>query len=248
MAYNQVGKWFLRWDLSPLGYLRTAAHGHLDALHLSVWLDGKPLVIDPGTGAYYGDQRLRAHLASWQAHNGPVPSVAPPPHRLGPFLWAQHHSAPRFVDTTPEILQAEIHHPFGVARRLVRATENRVVVADSYHSHQVKNLRETAEFCVHWQFPPGWILEQTSERGFRVRTDGCEVLIEVSQAWSRISAVNPSRLSPGHPATGDLKGACSNRFRETRFGPYLELTGEGHKPCVFETTFLVSPVLPTGAV
>src|SRR4051812_24871741 len=32
--------WFLRWDVSPLGYLNTAAHGHLDALHLSLWYKG----------------------------------------------------------------------------------------------------------------------------------------------------------------------------------------------------------------
>lgn len=29
--------WMARWDLSPLGYLETAAHGHLDALHFSLW-------------------------------------------------------------------------------------------------------------------------------------------------------------------------------------------------------------------
>src|SRR4030095_12448341 len=30
IALNACGFWWLRWDLSPLGYLRTAAHGHLD--------------------------------------------------------------------------------------------------------------------------------------------------------------------------------------------------------------------------
>ena len=47
-----TGDWQLRWDLSPLGFLDPAAHGHLDALHVSLWLRGIALVIDPGTGAY----------------------------------------------------------------------------------------------------------------------------------------------------------------------------------------------------
>ena len=34
-----------------LGYLSTAAHGHLDALHLSIWYRGIAFVIDPSTGA-----------------------------------------------------------------------------------------------------------------------------------------------------------------------------------------------------
>ncbi len=245
IAYNQVGNWFLRWDLSSLGYLRTAAHGHLDALHLSVWLEGRPVVIDPGTGAYYGDPRLRAHLASWQAHNGPAPSSAPPPHRLGPFLWAQHHPTPRLVEKTLERIQAELHHPHGVTRRSVRVFENRIVVRDAY---DMITSGGDAGFCVHWQFPPQSLLDQTSARRFRLRIGRWEMFIEVSQGWSRISSINPSRSSPEHPAEGDLKGVCSSRFREARFGPYLELIAEGHKSCLFETSFLVSPALPTGPV
>src|SRR4030095_528012 len=48
----ESGFWWLRWDLSPLGYQATAAHGHLDALHLSIWFKGVGIVVDPGTGAY----------------------------------------------------------------------------------------------------------------------------------------------------------------------------------------------------
>src|SRR6185436_6214193 len=88
------GDWNLRWDLSPLGYLSTAAHGHLDALHLSLWYKEMALVIDPGTGAYYGDTRLRAHLASWIAHNGPRPVELDFPKRLGSFLWSDAHANP----------------------------------------------------------------------------------------------------------------------------------------------------------
>ena len=88
-------RWTLRWDVSPLGYLSTAAHGHQDALHLSLWLDGVAIVVDPGTGCYFVDPDLRTWLASALAHNGPAP-VRPEclPRRRGPFLWEGPHPRP----------------------------------------------------------------------------------------------------------------------------------------------------------
>src|SRR5690242_6765003 len=85
MALCESGFWFLRWDLSSLGYLKTAAHGHLDALHLSIWFKGVAIVIDPGTGAYYADRQLRNWLASGEAHNTPLPDDGLGLRRLGPF-------------------------------------------------------------------------------------------------------------------------------------------------------------------
>src|SRR5262249_43984751 len=46
VAVRQEGQWQLRMDASPLGYRKTAAHGHLDALHVSIWLRSVALVID----------------------------------------------------------------------------------------------------------------------------------------------------------------------------------------------------------
>src|SRR5439155_6472595 len=88
------GFWWMRWDLSPLGYLKTAAHGHLDALHVSVWFKGVAIIIDPGTGAYYANPKLRTWLAARAAHNAPCPIGEEYPKRLGPFLWAEHHRRP----------------------------------------------------------------------------------------------------------------------------------------------------------
>ena len=81
IAVRKSDGWKLRLDASPLGYLATAAHGHLDALHLSIWSGGRALIIDPGTGGYYGTPRLREHLTSWDAHNGPHFPNQPTPKR-----------------------------------------------------------------------------------------------------------------------------------------------------------------------
>ncbi len=238
IGFARVGDWFLRWDLSPLGYLKTAAHGHLDALHLSIWFDGKPVVIDPGTGAYYGDERLRSHLAGWGSHNGPVPRANPPPDRLGPFLWSRHHPTPRVTKVNLEGVQAELQHPSGVARRSIRAEAHRVVIEDAYEATQES---DPAEFSVRWQFPPGAVLDRGEGREFRVSIEGVDVVVKLSASWSEISCVNPSRGTPGHPSSGDLQGVCSSRFREARFGPFLHLSGVGVKSGIFETSFEIVP-------
>ena len=103
--------WTLRWDLSPLGYLSTAAHGHLDALHLSIWYRGVAFVIDPGTGAYYADAAVRARLASWEAHNGPHPGGASFPKRLGTFLWGEPHATPLVKEEPAGGLTGELTLP-----------------------------------------------------------------------------------------------------------------------------------------
>jgi len=100
-AVLRQDRWTLRWDGSSLGYLQTAAHGHLDAQHLSVWFGGVAIVVDPGTGCYYADQRLRSWLASRAAHNGPTPETTGGPLRLGPFLWSRRHDVP-FVDVSAD--------------------------------------------------------------------------------------------------------------------------------------------------
>jgi hypothetical protein len=95
-AVFESSDWFVRIDASPLGYLSMAPHGHLDALHLSVSYRGTPIIIDPGTGCYYADKKVRAYLAGWAAHNSLQPKYPVPdfPKRYGIFLWGSHHAIP----------------------------------------------------------------------------------------------------------------------------------------------------------
>jgi hypothetical protein len=98
LAVQDVNGWKVRVDGSPLGFGRLAAHGHLDALHVSLWDGGRALVIDPGTGTYFKNPEVRTRLASWELHNGPLPLMGRVrPHRAGPFLWTRHHPAPQLA-------------------------------------------------------------------------------------------------------------------------------------------------------
>jgi hypothetical protein len=100
LAVQEVNGWKARVDGSPLGFGRLAAHGHLDAMHVSLWEGEYALVVDPGTATYFAEPEVRTRLTSWELHNGPLPLIGRAhPYRAGPFLWANHHRAPRLTAT-----------------------------------------------------------------------------------------------------------------------------------------------------
>ena len=254
MAVCESGFWWLRWDLSPLGYLKTAAHGHLDALHLSIWFKGMALIIDPGTGAYYADKQVRVWLASRAAHNGPCPIGEEYPRRLGPFLWAEHHQRPQWKSglsveshwresMQSERLAGELPLPTGLLRRSVTRI-------DSGNGWQVDDEFAPAsalpgEFTVRWQFAPGSWVKRLDQRKFSLHRADTAITIEVGSNWTAVDLVEiePER-KPRATISSDLEGVVSPAFRTTAWAPCLKLTAGAHeKLSVFRTTFLASDLL-----
>jgi hypothetical protein len=56
-------------DCAPLGYLGIAAHGHADALAVTLDINGEPCLVDPGTYSYWCDARWRDYFRGTSAHN-----------------------------------------------------------------------------------------------------------------------------------------------------------------------------------
>lgn len=56
-------------DAGPLGYLSIAAHGHADALALTLSAGGNEFLIDPGTFAYQSHRTWRNYFRGTAAHN-----------------------------------------------------------------------------------------------------------------------------------------------------------------------------------
>jgi hypothetical protein len=221
-------EWFLRWDVSPLGYLQTAAHGHLDALHLSLWHRGKALVVDPGTGAYYGDPELRDYLASGKAHNGPCPISDQVSLRRGPFLWSDAHAKPT-VAQEGSGFRAELTSAHGkLTRSLLPLNGNTGwEINDGFATEHLDNA-----FTVLWQFAPGIKLEQTREREFEVSHTSAKLVLQVGQNWSGVEL----GLMPLD--TRAREGTVSPYFRKKDFGQFLKLGAPTHRPCAFQTRFL----------
>jgi hypothetical protein len=56
-------------DCGPLGYLGIAAHGHADALALTLSVGGEACLVDPGTYSYWQEHKWRDYFRGTSAHN-----------------------------------------------------------------------------------------------------------------------------------------------------------------------------------
>lgn len=163
MAVIERDGWKVRVDASPLGFGRLAAHGHCDALHVSIWDGQHALVIDPGTGGYFESKELRADLASWNAHNGPQPAGGfRTPRRAGTFLWAEPHARP-VPACGDDSLRITFNHEGVQLIRTVRIDRGLVMIEDSISSHEAIRAR--------WTFAPGQEVEK-SKNAISISRDG----------------------------------------------------------------------------
>jgi hypothetical protein len=95
-------------DVGPLGFLSIAAHGHADALSVTVALDGDDLIGDPGAASYYGHPEWRNVHRGTRVHptvevDGVDQSVM-----AGPFMWSRHAEVRvNAVDLAAGIVDAE---------------------------------------------------------------------------------------------------------------------------------------------
>ncbi len=143
------------FDTGRHGYLN-AGHAHADALSLTLALDGRSLLIDPGTLTYTMDPRLRDHLRSTASHNTITIDGQPQSVPSGPFHWRTRADA---------ALQASRHNPGfdwaegshdGYAplthRRAVMRTDAGWLVVDD-----ISGLgHHTVDAC--WHFDPQWMV------------------------------------------------------------------------------------------
>ena len=80
-------------DAGPLGYLSIAAHGHADALALTLSMGGRELLIDPGTYAYHTQKQWRDYFRGTLAHNTVRLDRLDQSVSGGNFLWSTHAEA-----------------------------------------------------------------------------------------------------------------------------------------------------------
>lgn len=123
-------------DHGPLGYLSIAAHGHADALALWLAIDGRPVLVDPGTYRYQAGGAWRTWFRSTQAHNTLTVQGASQSLAAGAFNWS-HKAAARLDSSTDEPWQVVASHDgyqrrFGVRhQRTVTLTEQGLTIHDA---------------------------------------------------------------------------------------------------------------------
>ena len=81
---------WVRCDHGPLGFLKTAAHGHADALSIEVRHGGIPVLVDPGTYRYHGHEAWRRYFRSTLGHNTLEVDGIDQCRAGGTFFWLDH--------------------------------------------------------------------------------------------------------------------------------------------------------------
>ena len=117
----------LTMDVGPLGYLSIAAHGHADALAVSLSVDGRELIADPGTASYYGHPAWRKVHRGTRVHATVSVDDEDQSVMAGPFMWTRHAQVrTHSVDPMHGIVDAE--HD-GYLRLAEPVTHRRCLVA-----------------------------------------------------------------------------------------------------------------------
>jgi hypothetical protein len=115
------GPQLVTFDHGPLGLGTLAAHGHADALSVTIGWDGDVLVADPGTLAYQEDAQARERCRSTPVHSTVHFGGRSQSEMLGPFLWGRRA---RVQGNACEWVSGERHE------RTVTAESGRVTVDD----------------------------------------------------------------------------------------------------------------------
>jgi hypothetical protein len=80
-------------DAGPVGYLSIAAHGHADALALTLSVGGREFLVDPGTYAYHTQKQWRDYFRGTGAHNTVVVDGENQSEIGGNFMWLRKAAA-----------------------------------------------------------------------------------------------------------------------------------------------------------
>lgn len=144
------GHCVLAFDHGPLGFGRLAAHGHADALSVQLYVDGEPVLIDPGTYVYNGNRTMRDLYRSTRAHNTVCVGGGDQSEALGPFLWGRKANVSGFVLDVRDgcVRMTAEHNGYAPARvrRTVEVYNSRFVITDEVDG------KVDAKACWHLPF------------------------------------------------------------------------------------------------
>lgn len=148
-------------DAGPLGYLGIAAHGHADALALTLSVAGKEFLIDPGTYSYHGARKWRDYFRGTAAHNTLRVDGLDQSTPGGRFMWLHKANVVcESFELTPKRERFVGYHdgyrrlPDGVLHRrevVFEKSTRRIMVNDTVDCagpHVVELLWHFAEDCV----------------------------------------------------------------------------------------------------
>ncbi len=102
---------FITLDHGPLGMGPLYNHGHADANSITLYKNGTPFLIDPGTYRYNGVPEQRAYFKGTRAHNTVCIDGRDQAQQLSGFIWAHPYNAGLDnLDHSPDKISIRTHH------------------------------------------------------------------------------------------------------------------------------------------
>jgi hypothetical protein len=158
----------VRVDCGPLGYLRIAAHGHADALAVTLAIGGHEILVDRGTFTYNARPTLRPAFRGTLMHNTVTVDGRDQSAPAGPFIWLRHARAhcESFSGSDEAAELTGVHDGYQSLADPVRhsrrvcwdAAGARLTVADRL------SAASAHEIAVAWHFSPACALQRAADQ------------------------------------------------------------------------------------
>jgi hypothetical protein len=197
-AILRQGSTRVQFDAGTLGYLSLAAHGHADALSVSVSLGDAELVVDPGTGSYFRRHEVRGAFRGTGFHATAQVDTSDQSSPGGPFLWWRHARS-RFTEIRLEDGVAAGEHdgyealadPVRHRRAVIALEEDRIVVYDRL------DASESHAVSLHWPLHPELVADICGPGELRAeRADGVGLELVVAASTDGSISVARGEESP----------------------------------------------------
>jgi hypothetical protein len=214
----------LIFDVGPHGYLN-GGHAHADALAITLAVDGRPLLIDPGTSTYTMTPLLRDRMRSSINHNTATVDGRPAAIPAGPFHWrsrangqlaaVRHNPAFDWAEGTLEGEDGRRQR-----RTMFRAPERGWLIVDEV----LGRGRHNAD--VHWHFDPSWMVQrETANRLRATHAEGGTVwIVHDGKNAILFNGDEESGLGWCAPVYGTLVPTWSARVSCTAVAPFFMAT------------------------
>jgi hypothetical protein len=218
-------------DAGPHGY-QNGGHAHADALSLTLSIDGRPLLIDPGTSTYTMDAALRDRMRSTASHNTVTLDGRSQSLPDGPFHWRSTVDA-RVVACriNPAFDVFEAAHdgylPARHRRTVVRTSNAGFLIVDAILDASQRHPAARHSAVARWHFDPAWQVT-ASDRRLRA-THGVGASVWMLCDGGDVTVVRGEDEGDGWcaPVYGQLVPASTARVNATAEAPFVLVTWIG---------------------
>jgi hypothetical protein len=172
-------------DCAELGFGAIAAHGHADALAVTVRAFGRDVLVDPGTYDYFTYPEWRTYLRSTRAHNTVEIDGRDQSAMLGPFMWGARAAA-KCLSWSPADDGGAVSAEHDGYHRLDDPVTHRRTVALAGRARTVTitdqlAMRESHVIRLHFHFAEGCTVLERDRDGFLLAIDDMRIRLTLDE-------------------------------------------------------------------